>query len=283
MKLTPGLYELVPEDVYHADPVPGGSLSSTGARRILPPEGCPAKFRHELDHGQPPKKAWDLGRVAHRELLGIGGDIVVIDAPSYTSRAARQQRDEAREAGATPLLAHEYAQVQDMIRAVRAHPLAGPLFEPGRGRPEVTLVWQDPATRVMCRARIDWLVERNGRVYAIDYKTATSVAPDALQKAMHDYGYYMQAAWYLDGIRALGLDDRPQFVFVAQETAAPHLITAFQPDHVAMRIGAGRNADARHLYARCMKTGEWPAYVDDIELIPLPAWAENRYQEVNLT
>jgi len=30
----PGLYDL-PEHIYHADPVPGGSLSSTGARRLL--------------------------------------------------------------------------------------------------------------------------------------------------------------------------------------------------------------------------------------------------------
>lgn len=35
----PGVYDL-PAEVYHADPVEGGSLSSTGARKLLPPS-CP--------------------------------------------------------------------------------------------------------------------------------------------------------------------------------------------------------------------------------------------------
>src|SRR5690606_21297211 len=129
---------------------------------------------------------------------------------------------------------------------------------------------------------IDWLVERNGRVYAVDYKTTESASPDALQRAVHTYGYYMQAAWYLDGIRALGLDDQPEFVFLAQEKRPPYVITPFRLDPVALRIGAGRNADARHLYARCKNDNHWPAYIDDldIEVVSLPPWAENRYLEV---
>jgi hypothetical protein len=46
-KITkPGIYPGVPDEVYHADPVEGGSLSSTGARKIL---DCPAKFKWERD------------------------------------------------------------------------------------------------------------------------------------------------------------------------------------------------------------------------------------------
>src|SRR5258708_26204894 len=36
----------IPADAYHADPIEGGSLSSSGARRLLPP-GCPALFRQD--------------------------------------------------------------------------------------------------------------------------------------------------------------------------------------------------------------------------------------------
>ncbi len=32
---APGVY-VIPADDYHADPVPGGSISASGARRILP-------------------------------------------------------------------------------------------------------------------------------------------------------------------------------------------------------------------------------------------------------
>jgi len=38
----PGIYSGVPAEVYHRAPVPGGSLSSTGARQLLPPTPSPA-------------------------------------------------------------------------------------------------------------------------------------------------------------------------------------------------------------------------------------------------
>jgi hypothetical protein len=44
----PGVYDIA-EDHYHADPVPGGSLSNSGAKKLLPPS-CPAKFAYEREH-----------------------------------------------------------------------------------------------------------------------------------------------------------------------------------------------------------------------------------------
>ena len=48
----PGVYEM-PAEEYHADPVEGGSLSSTGARRLL--EMAPARWRYEQAHPSPPR------------------------------------------------------------------------------------------------------------------------------------------------------------------------------------------------------------------------------------
>ena len=57
----PGIYEMTNEE-YHSHRY---ALSSSGARKLLPPS-CPAIFRYEQDHPQPPKKVFDIGSAAHK-------------------------------------------------------------------------------------------------------------------------------------------------------------------------------------------------------------------------
>lgn len=274
----PGVYQM-DADTYHADPVAGGSLSSSGARRLLPPS-CPAKFRYEQENGTPPKREFDLGHAAHRLVLGAGPEFEVIDAADYRSKAARQQRDEARQAGRVPLLKAEHEQVKAMAEALRQHPVASALFTPGRGNPEQTLVWRDGPTGVMRRARFDWLPPERGRLIIPDYKTCHSADPEALRKAVHQHGYHQQADWYRAGAQALGLaGDDCAFVFVCQEKTPPYLVTIVELDATAMRIGAIRNRRAIDIYAHCRATGIWPAYVDGIALLSLPPWAEQEEGE----
>lgn len=276
----PGVYD-IDEDTYHADPVPGGSLSSSGARRLLPPS-CPAVYAHERGHGQAPRRAWDLGTAAHREVLGRGASLEVIDAPDYRTKAAQAARDEAREEGRTPLLAHEHEQVQAMAAALRSHPVAGPLLSPGAGRAEQTLVWQDPETRVVCRARLDHMPHpTSGRMIIADYKTAASAAPDKIGRAVADHGYHVQAAWYSEGVRALKLAEDAAFLFVFQEKTAPYLVTVAELDFMALDIGAALGRLARTTYADCVRTGRWPGYHDDAPAsISLPAWVERTHEEI---
>lgn len=277
----PGVYDLT-EQQYHGDPVPGGSLSSSGARRILPPS-CPARFRYEADHPSAPTKALDLGTAAHSVVLGIGAPIVRVDAPDWRTKAAREARDAAHAAGEVPLLPADYQQVQDMAAALRQHPIAAALLDPDRGgSPERSLFWVDAPTEVWRRARLDWMPDHtNGRRPIIgDYKTCRDASPDALSKAIHDHGYHQQAAWYLDAGAALGLwDDDAAFVFVCQEKTAPYLVTVVEPDPVALRIGRALNRRALELYRDCVLSGRWPGYADDVIQIGLPVWAENRYLE----
>src|SRR5512135_3837265 len=104
----PGIYDL-PADVYHADPVPTGSLSSSGARLLLPPS-TPAHFRWAREHPRPSTPAMDFGRAAHRIVLGVGEDLVEVQADSWRTKAAQQAADEARAAGKTPLLTETMGQ-----------------------------------------------------------------------------------------------------------------------------------------------------------------------------
>lgn len=271
----PGVYEM-PAEVYHADPVPAGSLSSTGARLLLSPS-CPAVYRYRADHGEAESRTFDLGHAAHRQVLGDGADLVRVDADNWRTNAAKAARDAAYAAGQTPLLAAEYEQVQAMAAALRAHPTASALFRPGTGTAERSLFWIDAEFGVWRRARLDWLPDWvGGRLIIPDYKTCASAEPGALAKSMNTFGYNQQASWYLDGVQALGLagDDEPAFVLVCQEKTAPYLVTIGEPDRTALHWGRLRNRKALDVYRHCQATGVWPGYTDDVVSLPLPRWAE---------
>lgn len=273
----PGVYDL-PADIYHGDPVPGGSLSSSGARLLLPPS-CPAHFHHQAEHGRAPKREFDLGHAAHRLVLGVGPELVSVEADSWRTKKAQQKRDEAYAAGAVPLLEPEHGVVQEMAAALRAHPVASALFNPERGRAEQSLFWFDAEFGVWRRARLDWLpdVPAAGRRLIIpDYKTTTCAEPVALGRTMAIYGYHQQADWYTDGVQALGLDGHhsPAFVLVFQEKHAPYLITIAEPDRGAMERARVRNRKALDVYRTCQKSGQWPGYSDGVIALTLPGWAE---------
>lgn len=270
--VIPGVYD-IDEATYHADPVPGGSLSSTGARKLLPP-GCPAQFKHELDHGQQPRRHLELGTAVHTLALGSGPHIVRIDADNYQTKHAQQQRDQARANGHTPLLPHELQQAQDMATELLAHPQAGQLIAPGSGEAEQTLIWQDNETGIWCRARLDWLADH----HIVDLKTTVDASPEAIQKAIWTYRYHQQRGWYVDGHRAV-LGGEPEFHFIFQAKTPPYLITVVELDDLTAHIGDARNHRARHIYADCQRTGHWPGHGDHTHLLGLPVWAEIRDSE----
>ncbi|MET9953539.1 PD-(D/E)XK nuclease-like domain-containing protein [Streptomyces sp. NPDC006339] len=271
-----GLYADLSAEAYHAD---RESLSSSGARRLL--DTCPAIYRYEQDHPQPPKKTFDLGHAAHRLVLGDGPELVVIDAPRWDTTKVKAEVAAARAAGAIPLKQHEYDQVHEMAAAIRRHPEAGALFAPGSGRAELSGFWRDEPTNVMRRVRFDWMPDRGtGRLIIPDYKTCTSAAHADLEKAMATYGYHQQADWYRTGAIALGLgDESTAFVFVCQEKSPPYVVTVFQPSALAMRIASAKNRRALQVYAECSASGHWPAYGDDVAYLSLPPWAEKREAE----
>ncbi|MGA4726266.1 PD-(D/E)XK nuclease-like domain-containing protein [Micromonospora taraxaci] len=262
----PGLYPDMSEAVYHGDPVPAGSLSSTGAKKLITPGG-PAKYDYERRNPPPSKDEFDLGKAFHTAALGAGAGIAVCDFRDWKTNAAKDAKKAAYEAGLVPLLTHQAAAVEAMVDALQAHPLAAALLTGGKA--EQSAFWVDERTGVWRRIRCDYL--RANEV--IDLKTCDSAAAEAAGRASANYGYHQQADYYLDGVRALDLCPDPAFVFIYVEKTPPHLVHVVQLDGPALAKGAELNARALDIYAECTRTGVWPGYGNDITTVSLPPWA----------
>jgi hypothetical protein len=271
----PGLYDGMSDVAYHSDPVPGGSLSSSGARRLLAPS-CPALFKHERDNGRASSKAFDFGHAAHAKVLGYGPELVVVDAADCRTKAAKEARDAAYGRAAVPLLAKEMAEVDAMAVTLRDHPVAATLLDQSRGMPEQSGFWVDAETGVWRRARYDWLPDTTrGRLIIPDYKTAACSSPAAFVRAAGSFGYHQQASWYMDSALALGLAEDVAFVFIVQEKTAPYLVSVVELGAASIAAGAAANRRALETYATCTADDYWPGYVEGVALVDLPPWALN--------
>lgn len=259
-----GLITGVSDRDYHADRV---SLSSTGARKLL---ACPARFRWERDNQSPPSKAFDIGRVVHTLVLGVGGEVVVVDADNWLTKAAKEQRAAAYESGATPLLTAEYDAALAMRDAVMAHPVAAELFSDGVA--EQSGWWADEDTGITLRFRPDWMGNLQDWPVCGDLKTTISADPQDFSRSVAKFGYNMQAAWYLAGLAAHGIADA-RFLFVCVEKTAPYPVAVIELDAEAITQGRIDMRRAIDLYKRCLDTDTWPAYGDGIHTISLPPWA----------
>lgn len=262
-----GIYTDITDDLYHSD---RGSLSSSGARTLLEPGG-PAVFAHRRAHPPTPSDAFDLGHAVHTAVLGEGGVFVDTGFDAWTTKAAKEARDTAREAGRIPLRSNDYAKVMAMRDAVLAHPLGEILF--ADGRPELSIYHHDELTGVRLRARPDWMPATD-RPMIVDLKTAVSADPsEFVRKSVPAYGYHQQDPWYRDAVRAAGIGDDPQFLFVLVEKDAPHLVSVVELPTEAVALGRSLNRPAIDLYAQCTERDEWPGLPAVIYRSDLPPWA----------
>lgn len=270
----PGLVYGMSDDVYHADPVAGGSLSSTFARLLT--KHVPAKAIEQRKNRKP-TKAMNLGKAAHAHALGAGPELIVWEYDGRT-REGKAERAEA-----APLLATEAAvavteaernQILDMVAALGAVDEVVAILEASKS--EVSGFWQEGP--VWLRARYDLL----GKNRAHDYKTCEDSTRRGFSRAMATYGYHQQAEFYGRGLAALGHPAGKRTMrFICQETTPPYLVQIHTPDEEAIEVARQLNDRAIRIYAESVASGTWAGYEKlHAEPATLPAFYFYEYDEV---
>lgn len=248
----PGLVYGMTDEEYHSDPIPGGSLSSSFARRLT--EHVPAKA-FAAHYGRKPTASMNLGKAAHLHALGAGPELVVWQHDGRTKAGKEERAERAADIAAERIVAvteTERDQVAGMVAALRADPEVAAILK--SGTPEVSTFWQEHG--VWCRGRFDLLGDVGD-----DYKTTDDASARGFERAMSTYGYHQQADFYLRGLRVLGhpAGDRPMR-FICQEKTAPYLVQVHSCDELAMEIAAELNERAIRIFAACIERGHWPGY-----------------------
>ncbi len=255
----------MPAADYHAMP----QLSCTLAKILIAQSplhawtACPALNPNYVSEE---KETFDIGAAAHALLLEGEDRMVVVEADDWRTKAAREDRDAARAEGKHPILARKYADLVKMrdvaVRAIaECSDLSG--LSLSRGRAEHVITWVENG--VECRARIDFL--ESGELVVLDYKSTTDATPRAFSRQIARMGYHIQDEFYSRGVKAV-FGRRPKFIFMAQETTAPHACS-FHGCAPSLLAIAEQDVDyAVRTWGECLKANRWPAHSNRIH------WAE---------
>lgn len=127
--------------------------------------------------------------------------------------------------------------MRDAVLRYTRSPLAAWLE---RGERELSIYWSDDGNG-RWKARPDCLCDD----VIVELKTTTDIRPNHFLKSRKRFGYDLQAAHYIDGVRRL-IGRAPRFVYVAVESVKPHAVWVLEPEPEAL-AHASANLEALRL------------------------------------
>lgn len=270
-----GLLKDMPAERYHAT----HAMSAGGLKRM---RQSPAHFYGmQLDPERPepgdPTPALKNGTLVHCAIFepeALDGRYVIKPADmNFSSKDGKAWRD------AQTLEIVDAAQMtaaKAQAAALRRLPDIAALLADGYG--ESSAFWIDPTTGELCKCRPDWVSPAGDGVVLVDGKTCQDASPEGFGRAIWNFDYWLQAAWYIDGFEAATGLRVHGFVFAAVESAWPHAAAAYMLGDDVIDKARAENRRLLNLYAECKRTGTWPGYQSGIQIVNLPAWAQRQLE-----
>jgi len=284
-----GMFEDVPEPYYHAIPFCSQSRLKLLGRR------SPAHMKYALDNpedsGTKPKI---FGNALHCGVLTpdvfhskftVGGRC---EATVKSSGKRCGNDGKIRTGGSTWLCGvhgktavpdnievlplTDFEAVQNISDAVRAHPAASVLLE---GYHEMTAIFDHPHNGVRCKARFDVLPEDG--FFIADIKTTVDASRIAFERSAYNFGYYNQAAFYIDAAREHEINAE-FYTIIAAEKEPPWAVAVYHIRDEAIDAGRKELLPLLEKWAECEKNDHWPGYSDEAIDITLPPYAWKQLQ-----
>lgn len=277
--MNPGLHANVPEDVYNREP----GTRSTILRKML--KTTPMHAHHVEQFGDEGSAAKDGGYLFHLSCLEPDRfDKVVRVLPDFgnmQSSINRAKRD-------AHMAAHpethwvkqgELDELLAMRDAVYDNHTAAYLLT-SAGVSEAVLVWDDQASGLRMKARSDRLVsEFADRAAIVELKRTRDASPWGFGRAVWDYRYDVQMAVYGRGMDAVFGEAERHHVFICCEPHEPYAVATYELGRDELAIGRRDLEVALAQYARCVESGRWPGYAEDLVPVKLPGWVYRQNDE----
>lgn len=250
--LTIGLHSDVPNEVYQNDE----AVSASGIKRLL----SSPKDYWALS---PLNKGYKQPKLTSALAKGTAFHTLLLEPSQFDQRIKVKEGVQSSKVSGY-VGEGELEGMRAAVAEIHGMPNVSQLFTDGEA--EVTMVWRDKETGIMCRCRHDYFRQKHGMT--IDYKTISDISEREIDRSIVRYHYYIQAALYLDGMKALGLGDHQDFVFVFQQRDFPHKVYATTLCDETIDIGRKAYKLALRTYATMMERFgpdvPWPAYPDKV-------------------
>ncbi|MDP2762198.1 MAG: PD-(D/E)XK nuclease-like domain-containing protein [Sideroxyarcus sp.] len=261
---------------YHA----GEEISHSGIVKLLKSPEHYLQYKNGEDESTP---AMEFGSAFHAFILEpevFAKEYVLVpkfDKRTTAGKEAAAKWDEEN-VGKTPLAADQIEALTAMRTSVSKHVGASKLLS--KGEAESSLFWTDEITGLKCRIRPDWYSQQSedwlvdGHV--TDLKSCVSANKTDFAKAAANLGYDIQAAFYIDGVKAV-TGKSVDFVFIAVEKTAPYSTACYKASQEMIEVGRAKYRGALELLKWCQENKQYPGYQPngEIETIDLPRWAAN--------
>lgn len=272
----PGVYLGVPEEVYHQL----GALNQSTLKKLEPVPEVAWQALYEPEEKEK-KQEFEFGGAFHvllfqrdkaQEMIGVA------ESTDKRLKGVKEALEEMRKRFRYVVSKDDMERMTEMARGVARNKTAQALVcGPGPG--EVTMVWVDPKTRMLCKGRIDKLFAgwKNGMLQPVDYKSTSSADHRAFGYSCSDFGYDVQQASYLFGGQVLGLPLMPPLLVVQEKGTSLTAVRKFASqdlvaatDEYLARVRRFRDLWDEHGSER------WPGYPDTAEDIVLPEFRRNK-------
>jgi len=175
----------------------------------------------------------------------------------------------ARFAGVEFVKREQYEQAQAMAASVRNDPHTGPFF--ANAETELTIVWIDEATQLLCKGRIDVLSNIDGVTYLCDPKGTASTVARRFGNEANRMLYHCQLAHYAAGLRALGQTVDRVFL-LACEFSGCYDPAAFELTPEQLELGEEIRAGLLSRLAECRMLGRWPGRYAEPQQLEMPSY-----------
>lgn len=262
-----GIIDGLSNEAYHSGP----GISKSGLWTIH--SKTPAHF---IGAERKDSSAKTFGTAAHLALLEP--DLLektygcLPEGHNGTTKEGKAATQSVRDAGLIPMKNDEYQGVLKIRDKLHANPMVQKIITGAKY--EQSAYWIDEETYALCRCRPD-IYNPNLRLMA-DLKTCRDASEWGFARAIEDYGYHVQDAFYSDGWEAAGGGGVDAFIFIAIESEAPYLFQIYELDMADKDQGRDIYHAALRRYADCRKTGYWPGYGSGVQTITRPKWAHDK-------
>ncbi|MFA5379310.1 MAG: PD-(D/E)XK nuclease-like domain-containing protein [Dehalococcoidia bacterium] len=266
MQLEPGLYPNISHADYHALEY----VSNSYLGRL---DKVPANVKVKQEESA----AFRFGRAFHINVLEpkLFDSQITVEPEDIDKRTKAGKIEYAAwletASGKTVISADENQTIQAMTMAVYNHPFAKTIILEGRS--EMSVIWRDEKSGLMCRCRPDRIPDGDHGVI-VDVKTAASADIHSFTSSCIKYGYGRQAGMYIEGLNAVCNSKVDAFVFIVVEKEEPYRVEVYTLEDMFIDWGRKEFHRLLEIEMECREKKFYPHYKHaEIRTIYLPNWA----------